>query len=84
MGNISMNGVPNTRIPSCEFDSPELNIFVDYWNSHRKKAFAPSLCDFNLCELSPELLPLVIIADVIPSPLDFVIRFWGTGLRTPE
>lgn len=41
---------------------------------------APTWRQFDMMKLSPDILPMMTIVDVEPQPLDFVYRFWGTGL----
>lgn len=62
---------------------PEIKAFVDFWNTARGDAFAPSWDQFDLMKLEPRLVPYVIVADAIYDSAgklnDFIIRFWGTG-----
>ena len=68
--------------PRVDFDdisNPEIMAFVAYWESLKGDAFAPSWKDFDLAALDPKSIPYIIVIDVVRDPLDFVIRFWGTG-----
>lgn len=67
-----------------EIEEPEIHQFVDHWARNRGDAFAPTWRQFDLPGLDPKLIPYVIVADAIydssgNEPVDFIIRFWGTG-----
>ena len=51
---------------------------LDYWNSLRGDAFAPRWQDFKLHRLPPDMLPMVVVVDVLEDGAGFVYRFWGT------
>lgn len=51
-----------------------------HWDRARGGAFAPPWSAIDLSELPPHLVPRVCVVDVVPDPLDFVYRFWGTAI----
>jgi len=51
---------------------------LDYWNRLRGDAFAPRWNDFKLHRLPPNVLPMVVVVDVVEDGPAFVYRFWGT------
>lgn len=66
-------------VPLDEVSIPEILEFIAYWESLKADAFAPSWKDFDLAAIDPASLPYVVVADVQREPLNFKIRFWGTG-----
>lgn len=68
-----------SRVDISEILTPELEAFIAYWESLKGDRFAPSWRDFDLSALAPQSIPNIVVADVVPDPLDFIIRFWGTG-----
>jgi hypothetical protein len=69
----------SSRVAIDEIATPEIRAFIEYWDSLRGDAFAPSWKAFDLSALEPKSIPYVVVADVIHDPLDFIIRFWGTA-----
>lgn len=67
------------HVPFAEIASPAMSAFVAYWESLRGEAFAPAWADFNLWDLDPKSIPNVVVTEVLHEPLDFLVRFWGTG-----
>lgn len=57
----------------------DLDAFVAYWRSLRGERFAPSWREFDLLALDTDSISRIVVADVQRNPLDFVVRFWGTG-----
>ncbi len=61
----------------------ELPGFLDevhkYWGKLKHDRWAPSWSEFKLEDVSNDAIPFIIIVDVIPEPLDFKYRFWGTA-----
>jgi len=68
-----------TQVAISDILTPEFEDFMDYWNSLRGGAFAPSWEQFDLLALDPKSIPRVVVDDVHRDPLDVVVRFWGTG-----
>jgi len=68
-----------SQVPIEEVETPELTAFVDYWESIKDGAFAPSWKKFDMMSLDLKSVPYVVVADVLCDPLNFMIRFWGTG-----
>lgn len=58
---------------------PLLDELHAYWVALKGERWAPTWAEFHLPSLKPHLIPNVLVMDVIPSPLDFVYRFWGTA-----
>lgn len=61
-----------------------LNEALKYWDELRHGRWAPRWSEFNLLDLSNNVIPLTIIVDVVPEPLDFIYRFWGTANTTSQ
>ena len=57
--------------------SPIVRAGVDYWTRMRGDRRMPSREDLNPLEI-PDLLPYVMLIDVLPEPLDFRFRLLGT------
>jgi len=70
---------PPTQVAISDILTPEFEAFVDYWDSLRDGAFAPSWKQFDLVALNPKSIPRVVVVDVLHDPFDVVVRFWGTG-----
>jgi len=62
-----------------DITNPEMNAFLDYWQSLRGPRFAPSWKEFDLLALDAKSIPYITVVDVHHDPLDFVFRFWGTA-----
>lgn len=58
---------------------PEIVDFIAHWDALRHDALAPSWAQFDLMDLDPSWVPYLVVADVVHDPLDFIVRFWGTG-----
>src|SRR5689334_7472185 len=58
---------------------PDLVRVFDYWNRQRGERFAPRRADIDPADLV-EVLPRVMLADVLTDPLDFHYRLSGTGI----
>jgi len=70
---------PPTQVAISDILTPEFEAFMDYWNSLRVGAFAPSWKQFDLVALNPKSIPRLVVVDVHHGPFDVVVRFWGTG-----
>ncbi len=69
------------------FENLEPGFLLDslqYWRSLKEKRFAPSWNAFDLMALPPEAIPFSVVVDVIPKPLGFIYRYWGTGHVTAK
>lgn len=53
---------------------------IAYWNKVKGSRWAPSLAEFDLSALSPEVTPFMNITEITPKPLSSVYRYWGPGL----
>jgi hypothetical protein len=58
---------------------PDLEDVLDYWESKRHGRFVPSRSDIEPLDLI-RALPRIMLADVIPDPLDFRYRLSGTAI----
>lgn len=56
-----------------------LDEVLKYWGKLKHDRWAPSWSEFRLEDICNDTLPFTIIVDVIPEPLDFRYRFWGTA-----
>lgn len=59
---------------------PALVAVYEHWNAVRGGNFAPSLRQFRLEDLAPEIVPSMVIIDFIGPPLDFHYRFFGSKM----
>ncbi|MBO6519352.1 MAG: hypothetical protein JJ900_00565 [Rhodospirillales bacterium] len=50
------------------------------WEDARGKHFAPPWAAIDLMQVPSKAIPRICVVDVVPSPLDFIYRFWGTGI----
>ena len=57
-----------------------LGAVLAYWDDRRGGRLAPAWDDINLIELPPALIPRMCVIDVVPEPLEFRYRFWGTQI----
>ncbi len=56
----------------------ETQVILDYWNDRRGSRLAPPWSDIELIDLPLSIIPHIVVVDIIPEPLDFRYRFWGT------
>jgi len=61
---------------------PFLDELHAYWVALKGDRWAPTWPEFRLPNLRPQIIPNILVMDVIPSPLDFTYRFWGTANTT--
>ena len=61
-------------------NSPRLREAYAYWDAKRKNKLMPSRADIDPVEI-PQLLPYVILIDVVREPFDFRYRLIGTRAR---
>jgi len=59
---------------------PDLVATFHYWQRLRGDRLAPAWSDINLLDIPHAAIPRVCVVDVIPAPLDFIYRFWGTSI----
>ena len=72
------------RVGAVELDLatdryPDLSRVLAYWESKRAERFAPRRADIDPLDFV-EVLPRVMLADVIGSPPGFRYRLSGTGI----
>jgi hypothetical protein len=75
---------PASRVEAVELDVrsddyPDLARVLAYWEGKRGERFAPSRADIDPADLV-EVLPRIMLADVLREPLDFRYRLSGTGI----
>lgn len=62
-----------------------LAAILDYWDRVRSEKFAPSIAEFQLAELPPNLVPSCVIIDLHQpdefDPQKAVFRFFGSNWR---
>ncbi len=73
-----MPEVSGKRIDIKDSRFPDTLAIHDYWDEKRGSRFAPSWADFDLMDLPLDLIPRLVVIDVLHDPLDFRYRFWGT------
>ena len=66
--------------PSLALVSPVLKRLLDYWNAKRGQRPMPARADILPSEIK-ELLPAIILFDVIEGGRDFRVRLVGSGIR---
>jgi hypothetical protein len=59
---------------------PDLLCVLAYWERKRAARFAPTRADIDPADLI-DVLPRIMLADVIQEPLDFRYRLSGTAIR---
>jgi hypothetical protein len=59
---------------------PDLQQVLAYWERKRGDRFAPARPDIDPTELV-QVLPRIMLADVLDDPIDFRYRLAGTGIR---
>ncbi len=74
------HGTPSTTELTASVALPDsLSHAYGYWTKLTPPdAKGPLFGDFHLDELEPQIVPWSVLVDVIPDPLDFKYRFWGT------
>jgi hypothetical protein len=68
-----MSHLPNTA-------SPRLSAALQYWEKKRRGRRFPSRADIRLAEV-PSLVGHLVIAELLPEPLDFRFDFVGAAVR---
>jgi len=74
-----------TKISATELDLAEMpdtavsTPYAEWINWCDGRTMPPWSC-VDMMSIPPQLLPHTTVVDVIAQPLDFVYRFWGTGL----
>ena len=58
---------------------PDVKQCLAYWDRVRGDRFAPSWVEFDWSEIPNAIIPFFGVVDVVPEPLDFVYRFWGSN-----
>ncbi len=71
--------MPTVFDPS-QLSAPRLRQAFAYWQGKRAGRAMPSRRDIDPVEM-PQLLPYVMLIDVLPEPLDFRYRLIGTEVR---
>lgn len=74
----------SSRVEAVELDAgseryPDLQRVRAYWTARREARFAPRRADIDPADLV-EVLPRIMLADVLSEPLDFRYRLSGTGI----
>jgi len=68
---------PATR---ADLSIPDFVEIYDLWDELRGEKFAPPWSKIELIKFPLRRIPQCVVVDVIPDPLDFVYRFWGTKI----
>ena len=69
--------IPVTR---AQLSIPDFVKIYDLWDELRGEKFAPPWSKVELIKFPLRRIPYCVVVDVIPDPLDFVYRFWGTKI----
>lgn len=79
---VGDQGVLESRAGTRELlERFELDIALGCWERWRGANRMPAWREVDLLDLPPGLISGVMVADVVPGPpLDFHVRYWGTGL----
>jgi hypothetical protein len=76
----NVGGVEAVDLDPATDRYPDLSHVLAYWERKRADRFAPSRADIDPADLI-EVLPRIMLADVIQEPLDFRYRLSGTAIR---
>lgn len=63
-----------------DITKPYLMDVFEHWDGVRDGKFAPSLLEFRLEDLPPQIVPYMVIVDILGPPVDFYYRFFGTKM----
>src|SRR5260370_3430710 len=74
----------SSRVEAVELDAaseryPDLQLVRAYWTARRQERFAPQRADIDPADLI-DVLPRIMLADVLAEPLDFRYRLSGTRI----
>ena len=75
----NVGGVEAVDLDPATDRYPDLLRVLTYWERKRADRFAPSRADIDPADLL-DVLPRVMLADVIQEPLDFRYRLSGTSI----
>jgi hypothetical protein len=83
-GSMTDRSPDPTRVEAAELDPgsehyPDLLRVRAYWDGKRQGRFAPRRADIDPADLV-DSLPRIMLADVLPEPLDFRYRLSGTSI----
>ncbi|WP_193170060.1 PAS domain-containing protein [Nisaea nitritireducens] len=59
--------------------NPKVSEFAEYWMSIHPEGRLPSRADFDPIDI-PSLLPNLVLVDVTPDPIRFMVRLQGTDV----
>jgi hypothetical protein len=76
----NVGGVEAVDLDPATDRYPDLLRVLAYWERKRADHFAPSRADIDPADLL-DVLPRIMLADVIHEPLDFCYRLSGTAIR---
>lgn len=65
-------------LPVAAAKAEATRLFLDLWNRKAAGRFAPARADIDWLEMPMDVVPRIIIVDVLGPPLDFQYRFFGT------
>ncbi|MDD9876809.1 MAG: hypothetical protein OXR84_05145 [Magnetovibrio sp.] len=60
-------------------DGADVAACLTAWHQFRGDAALPAFADFDWFELPTEILPYLVIVDIVDGGADFIYRFWGTA-----
>lgn len=69
----------NLRSICPTIQSPKIREFAEYWMSIHPGDRLPSRADFDPIDI-PSLLPHLVLVDVTPDPIRFMVRLQGTDV----
>lgn len=72
--------VTQQTLPSVDPASPRLRVFQMYWRSLAPDGVLPAYSTFDVVRMPRELLPFLILLDVLDGGRDFRYRVVGTGV----
>jgi hypothetical protein len=79
--NDNLRGAKTNKISRINVDdvnNRQLTEVYEYWSKVRSEKTAPSLREFKLEDLQPDIIPLVTIVDFSGPPFDYRYRFFGS------
>lgn len=77
LGSVAVSSV---HIPLADIMDSDCREIYDHWNAIRGERFAPDWAEFDLINLSADLIRYTHVVDISADPFDVRFRFWGTGL----
>jgi len=79
---LDLINIEAKEVEGEEFPTPLIAAAYEAWHSWGSGDVLPSWNDAEMMDLPLSLIPYTVVVDVKLEPLDFVYRFWGTGMAS--